>query len=114
MNKVKILVVEPNRKINNDFKIYQKTIKNTIEEIYKLVYYPYKEIQMQKDIYVIYSKEATEKRDNSFRRNMEINGISIYGTFVVVKKKNNEFVSLADNEIKEFLDFNFINRLNEV
>ena len=45
---------------------------------------------------------------------MEINGISIYGTFVVVKRKNNEFVSLTDNEIKEFLDFNFINRLNEV
>ena len=114
MNKVKILVVEPNRKINNDFKIYEKIIRNTMEEIYKLVYYPYKEIQIQKDIYVIYSKEATEKRDKAFIKNMEINGISIYGTFVVVKRKNNEFVSLTDNEIKEFLDFNFMNKLNEV
>ena len=79
-----------------------------------MVYYPYKEIQIQKDICVIYSKEATEKKDKSFRKNAEIKGISIYGTFVVVKKKNNEFVSLTDNEIKEFLDFNFMNKLNEV
>ena len=102
MEKVKIVVVEPNKKP------YEKLIKNTMTEIYGLVYYPYKEIKIQKDIYVIYSKEAIEKRDESFKRNMEINGISIYGTFVVVKKKKNEFVSLTDNEIKEFLDFNFI------
>lgn len=35
MNKIKILIVEPNKAS------YEKVINNTIDEIYGLVYYPY-------------------------------------------------------------------------
>lgn len=99
MEKVKIVVVEPNKKP------YEKLINNTMTEIYGLVYYPYKEIQIQKEIYVIYSKEATEKRDKSFTKNRKINALDIYGTFVIVSKKDNEITSLTDKQINTVKEF---------
>lgn len=98
LKKIKILVVEPNKKI------CEKVIKNTIDEIYGLVFYPYKEIEIQKDIFVIYSKEATDLKDKMFKENRTINNISIYGTFVIVAKKNNNLISLTENQIQEIKD----------
>lgn len=98
LKKIKILVVEPNKKI------CEKVIKNTIDEIYRLVFYPYKEIEIQKDIFVIYSKEATDLKDKMFKENRTINNISIYGTFVIVAKKNNNLISLTENQIQEIKD----------
>ena len=92
---IKILVVEPNKKI------YEKTIKNTINEIYGLVFYPYKEIEIQKDVFVIYSKEATQLRDKMFKENRKINNIDIFGTFVIVARKNNKLISLTDYQVQE-------------
>lgn len=98
LKKIKILVVEPNKKI------CEKVIKNTIDEIYGLVFYPYQEIELQKDIFVIYSQEATDLKDKMFKENRTINNISIYGTFVVVAKKNNNLISLTENQIQEIKD----------
>lgn len=92
---IKILVVEPNKKM------YEKTIKNTINEIYGLVFYPYEEIEIQKDIFVIYSKEATLLRDKMFKENRKINNIDIFGTFVIVARKNNKLISLTDYQVQE-------------
>lgn len=92
---IKILVVEPNKKM------YEKTIKNTINEIYGLVFYPYKEIEIQKDVFVIYSKEATQLRDKMFKENRKINNIDIFGTFVIVARKNNKLISLTDYQVQE-------------
>ncbi len=92
---IKILVVEPNKKM------YEKTIKNTINEIYGLVFYPYEEIEIQKDVFVIYSKEATLLRDKMFKENRKINNIDIFGTFVIVAKKNNKLISLTDYQVQE-------------
>ncbi len=92
---IKILVVEPNKKM------YEKTIKNTINEIYGLVFYPYKEIEIQKDVFVIYSKEATLLRDKMFKENRKINNIDIFGTFVIVARKNNKLISLTDYQVQE-------------
>lgn len=95
MNNIKILVVEPNKKM------YEKIIKNTIDEIYGLVFYPYKEIEIQKDVFVIYSKEATQLRDKIFKENRKINNTNIFGTFVIVARKNNKLISLTDYQVKE-------------
>lgn len=92
---IKILVVEPNKKM------YEKTIKNTINEIYGLVFYPYEEIEIQKDVFVIYSKEATLIRDKMFKENRKINNIDIFGTFVIVAMKNNKLISLTDYQVQE-------------
>lgn len=92
---IKILVVEPNKKM------YEKTIKNTINEIYGLVFYPYEEIEIQKDVFVIYSKEATLLRDKMFKENRKINNIDIFGTFVIVARKNNKLISLTDYQVQE-------------
>lgn len=92
---IKILVVEPNKKM------YEKTIKNTINEIYGLVFYPYKEIEIQKDVFVIYSKEATLLKDKMFKENRKINNIDIFGTFVIVARKNNKLISLTDYQVQE-------------
>lgn len=92
---IKILVAEPNKKM------HEKTIKNTIDEIYGLVFYPYKEIEIQKDVFVIYSKEATQLRDKMFKDNRKINNINIFGTFVIVARKNNKLISLTDYQVQE-------------
>ena len=92
---IKILIVEPNKKM------YEKTIKNTINEIYGLVFYPYEEIEIQKDVFVIYSKEATLLRDKMFKENRKINNIDIFGTFVIVARKNNKLISLTDYQVQE-------------
>ena len=92
---INILVVEPNKKM------YEKTIKNTINEIYGLVFYPYKEIEIQKDVFVIYSKEATLLKDKMFKENRKINNIDIFGTFVIVARKNNKLISLTDYQVQE-------------
>ena len=96
--KIKILVVEPNKKA------YEKIINNTISEIYGLVYYPYREIEIFQNVYLIYSKEATQNKDNTFKLNRKINNIEIYGTFVIVGKKGNEFISLTDKQIQVIQD----------
>lgn len=92
---IKILVAEPNKKM------YEKTIKNTIDEIYGLVFYPYKEIEIQKDVFIIYSEEATQLRDKMFKENRKINNINIFGTFVIVARNNNELISLTDYQVQE-------------
>ena len=81
--------------------MYEKTIKNTINEIYGLVFYPYEEIEIQKDVFVIYSKEATLLRDKMFKENRKINNIDIFGTFVIVARKNNKLISLTDYQVQE-------------
>lgn len=95
MKKIKILVVEP------DKKAYVKTINKTIDELYGLVYYPYKKIEIQKKVFLIYSEEATIKKDPVFKRNRKINNIDIYSTFVIVRNGNNIITSLTDNQIQE-------------
>lgn len=94
---IKIVVVESS-------KIYEKKISNRIEDIYGLVFYPYKEIQISESIYIIYSMEATEKRDEIFRKNIIINEVNIHGTFVIVKKQRDQFVTLSKDEIRYFKD----------
>jgi len=91
---IKIIVVEPS-------KIYEKIIKNRLDEIYGIVYYPYKEVEILKNVYIIYSVEATQNRDKIFERNVTINGINIYGIFVIVGKKNNLLVSLTNEQVED-------------
>lgn len=91
---IKILVI-------NKTKIDELTIKNRIDEIYGLVYYPVEEILLFDNVYAIYSKEATENKDKIFYRNMKINGIEIYGTFIIVAKNKKGFVSLSDQQVEE-------------
>ena len=91
---IKILVI-------NKTKIDELTIKNRIDEIYGLVYYPYGEIPLFDNVYVVYSKEATENKDKIFYRNTKINGIEIYGNFIIVAKNKKGFVSLSDQQVEE-------------
>lgn len=99
MKKITILVVEPNKRA------YTVKSDNISRTLYDLIYYPYKHIALQKDIYLIYSKEAVETRNSIFKQNLTINNISIYGTFAIVKSENKKLVSLTDNEIKELKDY---------
>lgn len=99
MEKVKIVVVEPNKKP------YEKLINNTMTEIYGLVYYPYREIEILQNVYLIYSKEATQNKDKIFTKNRKINTLDIYGTFVIVSKKDNKITSLTDKQINTVKEF---------
>lgn len=102
MSKVKVLVVEPKKGL------YSKVICDTMTEVYDLVYYPYEKIEIIKNVYVIYSKEAKQSKDIFFQKNRVIRNIEIYGTFVIVCEDNGKIVSLSDkqiNEIKNMLSF---------
>ena len=54
MKKIKILVIYPNKQPTIE------EIKGNEEGLYGLVYFPYEQIELEKDIYLIYSKEAKE------------------------------------------------------
>lgn len=97
MNKIKILVVRPNKQP------YIKEINNTINEVYGLVYYPYNEIEIQKNIFLIYSKDVIED-EKMFEKNRMIKDIQIYGNFVVVSKIKDSFISLTNEQIKDVLN----------
>ena len=90
MKTIKILVVETNEEV---YVVETNTIHKTL---YGLVYYPYEKMKIEEDISLIYSKNT-----NGFlKKNRIINNTQIYGTFVILKEKDNEIVSLSDNEIK--------------
>lgn len=91
---IKIIVVEPSR-------IYERIIKNRLDDIYGIVYYPYREVEILKNVYIIYSFEVTKNKDKIFERNVTINGINIYGKFVIVGKKNNELISLTKEQVED-------------
>lgn len=93
MSVIKILVVQPNKQP------YIKEIKNNIDSIYGLVYYPYSEIELEKNIYLIYSKEA-EKNNFAICRNFR--NFNIYSNFVIVKKENDKYDSLTEKEIIKY------------
>lgn len=100
MKEIKILVVESNKKP------YTLGITNLQKTLYGLIYYPYLKIQIQKDIFLIYSKEADKlQNDVTFKKNISINNIEIYGTFVIIKSQNNQATSLTAKEIKELEDY---------
>ena len=50
---------------------------------------------------VVEESNATENKDKIFYRNTKINGIEIYGNFIIVAKDKKGFVSLTDEQIKE-------------
>ena len=95
MKTVKILVVETNK---NVYVVETKTIYKTL---YGLVYYPYNKMKMEGDIYLIYSKNT----DDILKKNRIINNLQIYGTFVIVKEKDNQILSLNDKEIERLKQY---------
>ncbi len=93
MKNIKILVVEP------DKKPYIKTINKINYNLYGLVYYPYQTMKLAKDLYLIYSKEATLKKE--FRRNRIVNNVEIYSTFIIVGCAKNDITSLTVEQIEK-------------
>lgn len=94
MNLIKIVVVQPNKQP------YIKEIKNNMDSIYGLVYYPYKEIELEKNIYLVYSKEA-EKENLPICRKMK--DLNIYSNFVIVKKDNGKLLSLNNTQLEKYI-----------
>ena len=93
MKKVKVLIIEPSQKI------YTKEI-NFTEDIYGLIYAPLKIVKAFDNIYYIYSEEATKTKEKIFKRNFKICKDEVYGNIVVVAKKDNEYISLSNAQIK--------------
>lgn len=93
MKNVKILIVEP------DKKPYIKTINNINYDLYGLVYYPYKKMKLSENLYLIYSKDATLKKE--LKRNRTINNVEIYSTFIILGHDKNEISSLTVEQIEK-------------
>ncbi len=93
MKKIKILVIYPNKQPTIE------EIKGNEEGLYGLVYFPYEQIELEKDIYLIYSKEAKE---NEFPLCRIYKGKKIYSNFVIVAKEFNTYKSLNKEQINKY------------
>lgn len=95
---IKILVIEPNKAP------YEKTIKNSISEIYEIVYFPFEILEIEKGIFLISSLAAKEIKDNIFKANRIYKDKIIYSNFAIVGKKNSDFTSLNKEQVKKYID----------
>lgn len=93
MKKIKILVIYPNKQPTIE------EIKGNEEGLYGLVYFPYEQIELEKDIYLIYSKEAKE---NEFPLCRIYKGKKIYSNFVIVAEEFNTYKSLNKEQINKY------------
>lgn len=98
MNNIKILVVEPKKEP------YVKEIKNTIGEIYGIVYFPFEISEIEKDVILISSLGAKDIKDKFFPVNRIFKDGIIYSNFAILGKKGDEFISLNNEQIKKYID----------
>lgn len=98
MNNIKILVVEPKKEP------FVKEIKNSIGEIYGIVYFPFEIIEIEKDIVLISSLGAKEIKDRFFPANRVYKDKIIYSSFAILGKRNNNYMSLTTEQIKKYTD----------
>ena len=96
VKEIKIVVVEKD-------KIYDRIIKNRIDDIYGIVFFPYKEVEILPNIYMIYSIEATEKREKIFKYNTTVNEI-----MREMSVPNREMPDGADGKILIYEDIKFV------
>lgn len=100
--KIKILVKEPNKEM------YGKTIE-TIGDIYGLVYYPYKNIRILNNVYLIYSGNIVGNDITFLKPNIRIDDFCILGTCIIVARKKDKLNSLTPREIEEIKSGNWFN-----
>lgn len=98
MDNIKILVVEPKKEP------LVKEIKNSIGEIYGIVYFPFEIIEIEKDVVLISSLGAKEIKDRFFPANRVYKDKIIYSSFVILGKRNNNYISLTAEQIKKYTD----------
>lgn len=98
MNNIKILVVEPKKEP------FVKEIKNSIGEIYGIVYFPFEIIEIEKDVVLISSLGAKEIKDRFFPANRVYKDKIIYSSFAILGKRNNNYISLSAEQIKKYTD----------
>ena len=98
MNNIKILVVEPKKEP------FVKEIKNSIGEIYGIVYFPFEIFEIEKDIVLISSLVAKEIKNKFFPANRIYRDKIIYSSFAILGKKNNNYISLTAEQIKKYTD----------
>lgn len=94
MEKIKVLIC-------NQKKIYDKLINES--DMYGLIFYPFEELHIKDNVYIVYSKDATRDKEKIFFKNRTIKGREIYGTFIVVAKEKNKYISLTEQQLKEVL-----------
>ena len=95
MRKIKILVVYPNKQPE------VKEIRNNIGRLYGIIYYPYKEIELEKNVYLIYSEEA---ESNGLSLCRKFRNLNIYSNFAIIGKESDELVSLTKSQIGKYYE----------
>lgn len=98
MNKIRILVVEPNKEP------YVKEIKNSIGEIYGIVYFPFEILEIEKDVILVSSLGAKNINEKCFAANRIYKDKIIYSNFAIISKKGNNYTSLSNEQIKNYID----------
>ena len=96
MNIIKVLVVEPKKEP------YIKEMKNTIGEVYGIVYAPIEMLKIEEDVFLIQSLGAKNIKDAFFPANRMFKGNILYSNFVIIGKNDDTFISLSNEQIKKY------------
>ena len=94
MKIIKILVVESSKQP------YVAKINDNIGELYGFVYFPFEKLEIEKDIILVH----TFQPDSFQKANRIINDKIIYGSFAIIGRKDNKFISLTDEQIKYYMN----------
>lgn len=95
MRKIKILVMYPNKQPE------VKEIRSNIGRLYGIIYYPYKEIELEKNVYLLYSEEAEGIGLPLCRKFRNLN---IYSNFAIIGKETDELVTLTKSQINKYYE----------
>ena len=95
---IKILVSRP------DKKPYVKSVRKCMSSLYEIVYYPYREFEIEKDLFLISSKEAEQE---CFKFNRMVAGVKIYGSCVILTRQGSNLQSLSEQQIRNYMGKEF-------
>lgn len=94
--KIKILVVEPNKEP------YEKEIEDTLEEMQKIVGGLIEFVELEKGVDLVCNEEG---KIYGLEMNRVITNDVICGTFFIVGQKKGESISLTDSQIKKYKEY---------
>lgn len=93
MNKIRVLIVEPNREP------YQKRINHTLEDMQNIVGGLLEYIELEHNVDLIYNEEG---KIYNLQMNRAIQNDIIAGTFFIAGQHKGETISLSKKQIKKY------------
>lgn len=103
-NKIRILIVEPNKEP------YQKKIQNTLKDLQNIVNGYIEVLQLEHNVDIICNEEG---KINGLPLNKVVDYDIIAGTFIIAGHKDSETISLSRKQIKKYKEMFKLSKHNQ-